>query len=216
MVSATANQLVVGNGASDTVLNNSGGTIEANGGTVYVGYNSTGTVTNAGTLEATGSSSTLVLGYGTTGWTNTGTVTATLGGTVDLGGVFNTSDLTTGTIQVIGTGTVNITGADDNASGPLAKPSWGSYTLDGGTITGGTVDSGAITFGPAGNSTLSGVTMDGSFAVPSGANVYVNGNTQFTVGTTNFGDSYLFLDGTGTAATVAAGSTLSGNVTVYA
>jgi hypothetical protein len=218
-VSATGGTLYLGNGSGDAIINNSAGLIEANGGTLILGYYSQ-SVANAGTLEATGSSSILTLGTGGTPWTNTGEILATANGTVDLGGSFSTSNLTSGTINANTGGVLNITGSLNNASAILPPPNTGIYTLSGGTITGGTVSGGALTFGTSAG-TLSGVTMNGSFALPTaaGAVFYVN-NTVFTGGTTSFstaGTDYVYLNGpsASTALTIASSATWTGSMELY-
>jgi hypothetical protein len=225
-VNSTNGSLYVGSGSNDAVTNS--GTIEANGGAnnayVTVG-NASGNVTNTGTLEAIGPTSELTLGTGTATWSNAvgmtkGTITALGGGTVNLGGSFSTANLTQGYINATG-GTVNMTGNLDNTSGgPLEAPDQGGvFTLNGGTITGGAVDSTgspALTFGPAGGSTLNGVSMVGNFTVPSGASFTAENGTTFSTGTTTFGDGYVYLRGAGTALTLSSGAMWLGNVEVYA
>jgi hypothetical protein len=194
--------------------------IEANGGTVFLGYYSQ-SVANAGTLEATGSSSTLMLGTGNTPWTNTGNILATANGTVDLGGSFTTANLTSGTINANTGGVLNITGSLNNASATLTPPNSGIYTLSGGTITGGTAASGALTFSGTPGS-LSGVTMNGNFSLPTAASAsfFASNNTTFTGGTTTFpttvGDTvYLTGPSSSTALTIAPSATWSGDMAIY-
>jgi hypothetical protein len=218
-VSVTGGTLYLGNGTGDAITNNSSGLIEANGGNLILGYYSQ-SVANAGALEATGSSSTLTLGTGGTPWTNTGSILATANGTVNLGGSFSTANLTSGTINANSGGVLNITGSLNNAGATLAPPNTGIFTLSGGTITGGTVSGGALTFGTSAG-TLSGVTMNGAFALPTspGALFYVN-NTVFTGGTTTFptsGSDYVYLNGPSmsTALTISSSATWTGSMELY-
>jgi hypothetical protein len=113
-------------------------------------------------------------------------------------------------------GVVNITGTLTNTSAILATPVTGVYTLLGGTVIGGTVSSGALTFGSTGG-TLNGVTMNGNFSVPAGGTFYSQGNTTFTGGTTTFSpsSSYVYLNGSGTALTLASSAVWSGAMDIY-
>jgi fibronectin-binding autotransporter adhesin len=189
-ISVLRSALYLGNGSSDIVSNPAGGTI------------------------AVGAGATLNLGGGSTSIDNQGTLQATAGGVINIAGPLTTADLG-GSISDPGS-TINIAATLGNLSQNLAAPQGGSYTLDGGTIIGGTVSSGALTFGSAGG-TLSGVTMSGSFTVPSGGTFAVNSNTTFTGGTTTFSGSNLVqLSGTGTALTLAPDAAWIGNVTVAA
>jgi hypothetical protein len=229
---AAGTELIIGDGAGDTVLNEPGGTINANGAnsTLVVGYTA-GTLMNAGLIEATGSGSTLDLATGTATWSNqipgigAGTVSATGGGAVNLGGSFSTAALSVGTFSESGTGSsLNITGALNNAGAMLEAPNGGGiFTLNGGTITGGTVDNTsainpALTFGTGSASTLDGVTMSGNFTVPAYVYLHAKDNTLFTGGTANFASSIIYLSGPNpsTALTVGAGESLIGNLSIYA
>jgi hypothetical protein len=206
---------IYGNGTYGLIFSNSG-TVTANAGTLYLGYFSHDTVTNSGTILAT-TGGTIFLGNNNDAWSTSGTLSVAGGGTINLGGTFSTANLG-GTINATG-GTLNITGSLNNASASLAAPIGGSYTLYGGTITGGTVASNALTFSNSGG-TLSGVTMAGSFNLPTNAsaNFTVKNNATFAGGTTTFtapGYDTVDANGTGTALTIASGATWTGAVNIY-
>jgi hypothetical protein len=213
--------LYLANGTGDTLTNS--GTIEAtsttgNYSTVSLGWAGTGTtITNTGTLEAIGPNSTINLGYNSTPLTfsNTGgTITAAAGGTVNFYGAFTNAELAEGTINGAG-GTLNLDGTV-NVTGTLAAPASGMFTLDGGTVNGGTVASGALTFNNN-SGTLSGVTMSGNFTIPAAtyASFYANNNTTFTGGTMTFANGnydQVYLNGPGTALTIAPSATWNGGM----
>ncbi len=208
--------------SGDTLTNS--GTIEAistagNYSSVNIGYNGGGgaIINNTGTLEANGPNSTIFLGYNSAPLTfsNTGgTITATAGGTVDFYGAFTNAELAEGTINGAG-GTLNLEGTV-SVTGTLSAPTSGVYTLDDGTINGGTVASGALTFSDD-TGTLSGVTMSGNFTIPPAtyASFYANNNTTFTGGTMTFANGNydsVYLNGPGTALTIAPSETWSGGM----
>ena len=186
----------VGDNSTSAVTNT--GTIEANvTGTGYAqahaGDGSGTTVTNTGYLTANGTNASLYLGYDgtyyTSAWTNSGgTITASGGGTVFLGGAFSSTNLGQGYIYGAG-GTLDIVGTLTNTATPLLPPNSGTYTLDGGIISGGQVDgsNGALTFGNGGG-TLSGVSVINAVTVPAGASFTVAGGTTFG-GNVTFGAS---------------------------
>ncbi len=206
-----------GQGFAGYTFTNSGTVTSSGAGTLNVGYGGTDLVTNQVGGTMTADAGTLNLGSGAATWSNLGTLQATNGGTIDLGGTFTTADLG-GTINGMG-GSLNITGSLNNASATLAAPDGGGiYTLDGGTITGGTVDGSALTFSSSGG-TLSGATMSGSFTLPAAAPVIftAENGTAFTGGTTAFATSTtdtVFLNGTGTALTIAPTETWTGSLNI--
>ena len=212
-VSVTAGYLTLGYGSGDTVVNSSTGLMKADGATLTVASNQA-TWSNAGTIEAI-NGGTVTLGNGT--WGSSGTFTANSGGTINFTGSFTTAQLDAQTINGLG-GTLNLKGTLTNTGATLASPASGIFTLNGGTITGGTVDNSTgqvLTFAGT-SSLLDGVSMQGPFTVPSGASFWVANGTTFANGTTSFGNSYVYLEGTSNALTVASTATWTGNLSVYA
>ena len=119
-----------GSYSQDSIINE--GMIDADvaGQTITVGTSAPWT--NSGRLEAS-NGGTLTLGGP---WNNVGTMTVS-DATLNLGGQFTTTNV--GTLGNIG-GTVNITGTLNNTGTTLSlSATTGSWTLDGGTITGGTI-----------------------------------------------------------------------------
>jgi hypothetical protein len=216
ILSTEGTNFIYGNsGAGTGMAFNNTGRVSVTRGTLYLGYGSTDTISNAvgGTISV-GAGATLNLDGGSVSINNRGTLQATGGGIINITGPLSTADLG-GTISDLGS-TINIAGTLGNLSQSLAAPAGGSYTLDGGAIAGGTVNTGALTFSATGG-TLSAVTMSGNFAAPANASFTVNADTVFTGGTTTFaGNNRVRLGGTGTALALASDATWTGDVAITA
>lgn len=191
--SNTVNSLSVGSGAALTV--NSGASLT----TVAAG-------SNAGTIDITGSGSTLALDLSTmsgtidatsagvltlsgSGWTNTGLIQAT-GSTVNLGGSFTQAGL--GSFSRDSASTVNLTGTLDGSLA-MSATTTGSWYLEGGEIdeSGGgafSTDGVATLYATNTNSTLNAVTLDSpiDFSANSFASAGITGgltlNTALNIG----------------------------------
>jgi hypothetical protein len=220
----TANSNVFGGNSNGSVFQNYGTIAVSGSGTnLYLGDTAADVVTNESTGTITADSgSTVTMGYSGASWTNAGTITANAGGTVILSGAYNDASFAGGTFNAVGTGVLDLAGTFTNTSGTLAAPATGVYTLFGATITGGTVANGALTFSNSGG-TLSGVTMNGNFAMPTGsnyANFHAAGATSFTGGTLTFnsasGYDNVYLTGAGAALTIGASETWNGSFNVTA
>ena len=180
-------------GSTNVAVTNQG-TINAdtNGGTIIVDgtnwKNDTG-----GTIEATGG--TLDVSQSNRSWSNLGTIG--LGsGVLNLGGSFSTAGL--GTLSRSG-GTVLLTGALNNAGANLTlDAAAGSWVLAGGSISGGTltttggsalVGTASPTYSPASGGALSGVTLAGTIDLTEGQRVgiTVTGGLTLSGGTINVG-----------------------------
>ncbi|MCC7389864.1 MAG: hypothetical protein IT431_13975 [Phycisphaerales bacterium] len=154
------------------------------------------TVVNSSTIVCTTSELAFV-----TGFVNLGTITSTGGGAVfggawdnsagtvnivdgdlTLGGTFTTAGV--GTINRSGTTTVDLTGALDNTGDTLAfSAATGSWTMEGGSITGGqmtSADGARLDMGTA-NSRLTDVQVVGDLVLAiSSGRVQITGSTTWT------------------------------------
>ena len=208
-------------GAANTAFTfTNNGTINVSAGALTIGDGGTdtGAITSVGaTIEATGVGSTVTfLGGAGHSFTNNGNLFATGGGVIYFEGNFTISDLG-GTIGEGGVGSaLNIAGNLNNNATNLPVPDGGGvYTLvGGGTILGGTVASGALTF--TSNGTLSGVTLNGNFTVPSGGTFTTNNGTVFQGGTTNFVNSIARVGAGSPGLTIASSETWTGEPNIYA
>ena len=160
-------------------LSNSGtGTLGASNGGILT-INSTNW-SNAGNLGASTGSTANLNGA----WSNLGgTITVDATSVLNLGGSFSTANL--GTLSLATGSTVSITGAWDNSGHTFTfDASTGSWTLNGGTISGGTLGfaSGQNLLIVANSSNmLTGVTVNGDLNLTVGSAVTkIGGGTTFT------------------------------------
>ncbi|MDD2763837.1 MAG: PEP-CTERM sorting domain-containing protein [Opitutaceae bacterium] len=176
---------------------NSGAITAGTGTSLYLGYYSTYTTTNAtgGTATADGANANLYL----QGVINQGTLTAQNGGALHFQGNNTTASL--GTV-VIGTGGGHayLAGTLDNTAATLTAPTGGSYELYGGTIKNGSIAAGALTFTNY-NGTLDGASFTGDLTLPASTYVTFTNGAGFTGANAAFGNySYLYWNQNGTLA----------------
>lgn len=168
--------------------------------------------TNAGTVEATNGG---IMTVNSANWSNASTVRALTGGTVNLNGTWSnltgalTADATSslhlggafttpnmGTLSLAAASQVRVTGAWNNSGQSFSiNAGNGTWTLDGGTITGGTLDfTGGKTLICAGNvaNRLNGVTVNGDLTMSeSFAHMKIEGGTTFATARLTGGESDL-------------------------
>ena len=134
---------------------------------------------SSGTLRALNGSTLSLSGN----WSNSGALTID-NSTLNLGGTFSTAGLNLAGFTRVG-GTVNLTGTLTNIASALTLNSaTGSWTLNGGTISGGTLafaDGQTLIISANGSNLLSGVTVNGdlTLSAPS-ARLKIAGGTTFT------------------------------------
>ncbi|MBS0660590.1 MAG: FecR domain-containing protein [Verrucomicrobia bacterium] len=165
-------------GGTNSLVNQGTIAADVSGSTLLINPN--GTFTNSNLLQASGGG-VLTLN---TAWNNAvGTISVGTGSTLNLGGTFSGNAL--GTINNSG-GTVNITGAFNNTGLTTTLPaSAGTFTLNGGTITGGTLNvapsSGAAGLALTGssNNILSGVRVVGDLTLGSASTLRLNSGSTF-------------------------------------
>ncbi len=137
-------------------------------------------------------------------WSNLGgTITADATSTLNLGGSFSTPNL--GTLSLAAGSSVNVTGAWNNSGQNFTfNAATGSWTLNGGTITGGSLsfaDSKTLAIAANTANLLSGVTVNGDLTLNT-----ISARTMIAVGTT-FATAHLAANATSLG--FAPGQTLS-------
>jgi hypothetical protein len=198
------------------------GTIDSSAGAaITLNTSGTGQLTIAGTARVESGGS---LSIPAAAWTATGALAASGGSTLTLGGTWSTTGTITvdsSTLNLGGTftgaslanlartgGQINITGTLNNASNTLTLGgTTGSWTLNGGTISGGVLAfaAGSTLLLTANNAnTLSGVTLNNDLAIDTGNSLKIAGGlimgTGVSIRFTGTGGATLGLAGTQTIA----------------
>jgi hypothetical protein len=221
-----------GNGGSiyaPTLINS--GSISATSGTLYLGYPNTYNATNTstGTVTATGSGTTV---YIRGNFANNGTLTAQNSGVLLFDGTNTTGNL--GNVQIATDGHARLNGTLTNTA--LSAPTGGTFELYGGTISGGTVAAGALTFTSSGGY-LDGATLNDNLTLGSSTHVRLTGGAAFTGSTATLGNNaavyweqigsltaktlnfgsgaYIYINGTNNTLTLAADTTVTGDVSIF-
>ena len=187
--------------AAASLTNSATGILEATSGGILT-INATNW-SNAGSLRALSGSTASLNGA----WSDLGgTITADATSTLNLGGSFSTPNL--GTLSLAAGSSVNVTGAWNNGGQNFTfNAATGSWTLNGGSITGGSLGfANSTTLAIAANNTnlLSGVTVNGDLTLNASSAV-----TMIAGGTT-FATAHLAASGVDLA--FAPGQTLSGTI----
>lgn len=190
------------------VTNQSGGLIHADG--AEIDFGSYASLTNLGTIRATGSN-----------------------GSVVFANTLTTAGL--GSVDLVGGAHAYLTGTLDNTGATLNAPTGGTLELHGGTISGGTIAAGAISFSTSGGY-LSGATLAGDLTLPQSTSVRLTNGTTFAGGNIVLGNyttitwqqsgtlrnqavsfapgAWIYLSGANRSLTFDAATTLTGRVDV--
>ncbi len=176
----TISSEVAGHGitiGATSFTNSSGAVTQAiNGGTLTI---NSPTWSNAGNINVTGGSSATFNGT----WSNTsGTVTVDATSNLTFGGNFTTPGL--GTLHLTSGSVVTITGTWDNSGQSYTLNSaTGSWTLNGGTISGGTLNYGngqSLLLSTNSSNLITGVAINGDLNLSGSGNVAkIGGSTSF-------------------------------------
>ncbi|MDB6092893.1 MAG: autotransporter outer rane beta-barrel protein [Verrucomicrobia bacterium] len=227
----TINQTTSGGSINmPTFTNAAGGLITVSGGG-YLTFQGT-TVTNNGTISATGFNNNLIFYT----MNNLGLVTGDNGASIVFQGTgFTTANL--GTIQLSNGAQALIVGSINNSSATLAAPTGGAFQLYGGTVTGGTINNNALQFTTNGGF-LDGATLVGDLnLVTTSASVTFKNAATFTGTNLNLassaylywqqatalsnkaltfaGNSLIYVSGVNNTLTLGAGTTATGQIQIY-
>jgi hypothetical protein len=214
-------------------VTNSGTLTAQAGASLYVGYYNGDTTTNSagGTITATGTGTRIYL----QNIVNQGALSVQNNGALYFQGTSNpTANL--GTVSLATGGHAYLSGTFDNTSATLTAPTGGAYELSGGTINNGSIAAGALAFTSSGG-IVNAASFLGDLTLTANSYVYFTGGTTLTGSNLSFAansnlywqqsgtltgktitmgtGSRLYLTSANRALTLDAGTTVTGDTSIY-